>query len=66
MGTDSGMSRKDLDLRFDQIRQKLDFAGWDYVVMSHDHIRIKDVAGAILYDEFFGLHTTCNFFRKYL
>lgn len=60
------MSQQELALRFNQIQQRLDRAGWNYEVLSADHIRILDVAGAILYDEYFGLHATCNTFRKYL
>lgn len=62
------MNQQELNAHFQLISQRLSRHNWNHTFVDTTHIKIDDsgIRAAILWDEYFGIHATCNIFKQYL
>jgi hypothetical protein len=61
---------KQLSIHFQLISERLSQDDWNHIFINPTYIMIDDkdsnIRAAILWDKYFGIHTTCNIFKEYL
>jgi hypothetical protein len=64
------MNQQQLSIHFQLISKKLSQDNWNHTFVNPTYIWIDledgGIGAGILWDKYFGIHTTCNIFKQYL